>query len=76
MANLRGIATKLQTALCQKGVYIKINQMQAYSESYERMVTKYIMVLIDKKTGKNTTILETYKLIDVVQRLADMYGGG
>lgn len=76
MANLRGIATKLQTALCQRGVYIKINQMQAYSESYERMVTKYIMVLIDKKTGKNTTILETYKLIDVVQRLADMYGGG
>ena len=76
MANLRGIATKLQTALCQRGIYIKINQMQAYSESYERMVTKYIMVLIDKETGENTTILETYKLIDIVQRLADMYGGG
>lgn len=33
--NLRKVATKLQTALCQKGRFIKLNQMQAYSEKRE-----------------------------------------
>lgn len=78
MANLRGIAAKLQTALCQKGVYVKINQIQTYSEKSERMVTKYMLIQTERIAGrnKNTTILETYQLAEVVKRLADMYGGG
>lgn len=78
MANLRGIAAKLQTALCRKGIYVKINQIQTYSEKSERMVTKYMLIQTERISGrnKNTTILETYQLAEVVKRLADMYGGG
>lgn len=68
--NLRRTIYKLQTALCQKGVYVKINQTQHYSEKSERMVTKYIV-----KIGKDT-ILETYQQAEVVKALAEMYGGG
>lgn len=78
MANLRGMAVKLQTALCQKGIFVKINQVQAYSKKSERMVTKYMLIKTEKIAGrnKNTTILETYRLAEVVKCLADMYGGG
>lgn len=78
MANLRGIAAKLQTALCHKGVYVKINQIQTYSEKSERMVTKYMLIQTERIAGrnKNTTILETYQLTEVVKCLANMYGNG
>nr|DAH99029.1 MAG TPA: hypothetical protein [Caudoviricetes sp.] len=78
MANLRGIAAKLQTALCRKGIYVKINQIQTYSEKSERMVTKYMLIQTERIAGrnKNTTILETYQFAEVVKCLADMYGGG
>lgn len=78
MANLRGIAAKLQTALCRKGIYVKINQIQTYSEKSERMVTKYMLIKTEKIAGrnKNTTILETYQLAEVVKCLAGIYGGG
>ena len=80
MANLRGIAARLQTALCKKGIFVKINQVQAYSEKSERMVTKYMLIRTEKVNGrnKNTTILETYRLAEAVKLLADMYedGGG
>lgn len=66
--NIRRTMYKLQTALCQKGVFVKINQQQHYSERSERMVTKYIL-----KNGKET-ILETYQQADVVKALAEMYG--
>ena len=77
MANLRGMAAKLQTAICQKGVYVKINQVQSYSEENERMVTKYMLIKNEKSEGKsrNETIIETYRLVDVVKCLAAMYGG-
>lgn len=78
--NLRRTANKLQTALCMKGRYIKINQYQSYSPKAERMVTKF--VLTEKRTiescgikkEKNVTILETYSMADVVKRLARIYG--
>lgn len=75
---LKRLAYKLQTALCQKGRYIRINQFQSYSEKTERMVTKY--VLTEKRTlengkRKNVTILETYQMADIVKTLAEMYGG-
>lgn len=79
MASLRQLARKLQTALCKKGRYIKLNQYQSYSEKQERMVTKYVLQETrDLPNGKkkNVTILETYQLADVVQKLAAIYGGG
>lgn len=60
---------KLQTALCQKGVFVKINQQQNYSKKTKRMVTKYVL-----KNGKDI-ILETYQQADVVKKLAELYGG-
>lgn len=75
--NIKRIAYKLQTALCQKGRYIRINQYQSYSDKAERMVTKY--VLTEKRTlengkRKNVTILETYQMADIVKTLAELYG--
>lgn len=74
--NIKRLAYKLQTALCQKGRYIKINQYQSYSTKAERMVTKY--VLSEKKTvngkHKDFIILETYRMPDIVKTLAEMYG--
>lgn len=75
--NLRRVANKLQLALCQKGKHVKINQYQSYSEKSERMVTKF--VLVEKRETpmgrkKDFTILETYRLDEVVKELARMYG--
>lgn len=78
MASMRQLAHKLQTALCQKGRYIKINQYQAYSERKGRMVTKYVLqeTRTTEKAGRKTfTILESYQLADVVKKLAALYGG-
>lgn len=77
--NLRRLAHKLQTALCLKGQHIKINQVQAYSQKAKRMVTKYVVIRTEEMTDgrrKNTTLLETYQLADVVKSLAELYGGG
>lgn len=79
MASLRQVSRKLQTALCQQGRYIKINQHQAYSPRQERMVTKYVLQETrETPTGrrKSFTILETYQLADVVKKLAAIYNGG
>lgn len=78
--NLRRIASKLQTALCTKGRYIRINQYQSYSPKAERMVTKFVLTekqeveLHGRKKIKNVTILETYSMADVVKELARIYG--
>lgn len=77
--NLRRLTNKLQMALCKKGRFIKVNQMQAYSPKAERMVTKFV-VTEKQKTPigkmKTVTLLETYQLADVVKFLAEEYGGG
>ena len=44
MANLRGKMKKLQTALVKRGMIIKINQRQFYSEDQNRMITSYSIV--------------------------------
>lgn len=77
--NLTKTMYKLQTALCQRGVLIKINQVQSYSEKIGRMVTKF--VLQEKQTmengkTKNVTILETWQKPEVVKFLAEMLNGG
>ena len=73
--NIIRLAYKLQTALCQKGRFVKINQYQSYSARAERMVTKYV-VCEKKKTPqgkmKDFVILESYQMADVVKRLAEM----
>lgn len=78
MAKLKSIANKLQKALTMNGRYITINQNQFYSEKLEKMCTKYVLkekMEIDGKT-KDMTLLETFRLVDVVNFLADLLNGG
>lgn len=78
MAKLKSIANKLQKALTMNGRYIAINQNQFYSEKLEKMCTKYVlkekMEIGDKM--QNVTLLETFRLVDVVNFLADLLNGG
>ena len=78
MAKLKSIANKLQKALTMNGRYITINQNQFYSEKLEKMCTKYVLkekAGIDGET-KNVTLLETFRMVDVVNFLADLLNGG
>ena len=78
MAKLKSIANKLQKALAMNGRYITINQNQFYSEKLEKMCTKYVLkekAEIDGKP-KNVTLLETFRMVDVVNFLADLLNGG
>ena len=78
MAKLKSIANKLQKALTMNGRYITINQNQFYSEKLEKMCTKYVLkekTEIDGET-KNVTLLETFRMVDVVNFLADLLNGG
>lgn len=78
MAKLKSIANKLQKALTTNGRYITINQNQFYSEKLEKMCTKYVLkekMEIDDKM-QNVTLLETFRLVDVVNFLADLLNGG
>ena len=78
MAKLKSIANKLQKALTLNGRYITINQNQFYSEKLEKMCTKYVLkekMEIDDKV-QNVTLLETFRVVDVVNFLADLLNGG
>lgn len=78
MAKLKSIANKLQKALTLNGRYITINQNQFYSEKLEKMCTKYVLkekIEIDEKM-QNVTLLETFRIVDVVNFLADLLNGG
>lgn len=75
--NIKKLAYKLQTALCQKGIYIKINQYQSYSDRTKRMVTKYVLTekrTFEDGTHKDVPILETYQMADIIKKLAELYG--
>ena len=76
--NLNALARKLQKALCLKGRYIKINQIQFYSELSNKITTKYILKETVEEDGKRKeqVIIETFRLIDIVRVLADMFDGG
>lgn len=76
--SLKSIAYKLQKALTFKGRYITINQNQFYSEALEKMSTKYVLKEKIEKDGKTKyeTRLETFRLIDVVNYLADILKEG
>lgn len=78
MAKLKSIANKLQKALTMNGRYITINQNQFYSEKLEKMCTKYVLkekVEIGCEV-QNVTLLETFRMVDVVNFLADLLNGG
>ena len=78
MAKLKSIANKLQKALTMNGRYITIIQNQFYSEKLEKMCTKYVLkekMEIDNKV-QNVTLLETFRMVDVVNFLADLLNGG
>lgn len=77
--NLKGIAYKLQKALCLRGRYIRINQVQFYSSELCKMSTKFVLkekIFDEEGKEKDFTLLETFKLIDVVNFLAEELGGG
>lgn len=78
MAKLKSIANKLQKALTMNGRYITINQNQFYSEKLEKMCTKYVLKEKEEIDGetKNVTLLETFRMVDVVNFLADLLNGG
>ena len=78
MAKLKSIANKLQKALTMNGQYITINQNQFYSEKLEKMCTKYVLKERMEIDGKmqNVTLLETFRMADVVNFLADLLNGG
>lgn len=70
--NAKRLMYKLQTALCAKGVRVKINQRQHWSDYAGKMVTRYVVQ--DDCGGK--PIIETYKAHEVVIALAEMLNGG
>ena len=81
--NLNALAKKLQMALVSKGVHVRINQYQRYSDKAERMVTRFVvtkpMYVEREKKWKNVTICESYQMVDVVKKLASLLkddGGG
>lgn len=72
--NLKRLMYKMQTALLCKGIRVKINQFQSYSEQSKRMITKYVLT-VPKQEGdkvKNEKLLESYRLSEVVQKLAEL----
>lgn len=74
--NIRRTMYKLQSALVQKGIRIKIDQRQVWSEKHQRMNTKYVLstlVMVDGKL-KTKTLLETYQPSEAVKVLAELYG--
>ena len=78
MAKLKSIANKLQKALTLNGRYITINQNQFYSEKLEKMCIRYVLkekMEIDDKM-QNVTLLETFRMVDVVNFIADLLNGG
>ena len=78
MAKLKSIANKLQKALTMNGRYITINQNQFYSEKLEKMCTKYVLKEKAEIDGEvqSVTLLETFRMVDVVNFLADLLNGG
>lgn len=81
MANLKGKVKKLQTAIVQRGLIIKINQNQYYSKDQKRMITMYRILTPVYTFKKNRQewkmedfeILKTASITDVIFCLIDIY---
>lgn len=81
LANLKGKVKKLQTAIVQRGLIIKINQNQFYSKDQKRMITMYRILTPVYTFKKNRQewkmedfeILKTASITDVIFCLIDIY---
>lgn len=81
MANLRGKMKKLQTAIIKRGMVVKINQNQFYSEDQNRMITSYRIITpiesynLGKKEWKTKDyeVLKTCSMVEVIYCLLDIY---
>ena len=80
MANLNSIAKKLQKAILQKGLVIKMGTSQFYSVEQNRLITMYILstrVLKRKKNGEwkyyDYEIIRTASQIEIVNCLNDIW---
>lgn len=81
MANLKGKVKKLQTAIVQRGLIIKINQNQLYSEDQKRMITIYRIITPVYTFKKNRQewktedyeILKTASIPEVIFCLLEIY---
>lgn len=80
MANLNRIAKKLQKAILQKGLVIKMWTSQFYSAEQNRLITMYILstrVLERKKNGEwkyyDYELIRTASQIEIVNCLNDIW---
>ena len=80
MAKLNGIARKLQKAILQKDLVIRMGTSQFYSVEQKRLITVYILstrIMERKKNGgwKDTDleILRTASLLEIVNCLNDIW---
>ena len=79
--NLKGKMKKLQTAIIQTGLVIKINQRQFFSDDQKRVITSYsictpITYYAERKGEWKVTdfeILKTYSMPEVIFCLLDIY---
>ena len=73
--NIGALIRKLQLALLQKNIEMRINTKQFYSEKNNKMATKYSITTPQKvkKKIKNVTVYEGYSKIGVLKYLADTY---
>ena len=78
--NLRKTAKRLQMALCHRGRYIRINQIQYYSSKTETIGTIYQVceTVFDEERGKKRreVYCESPRMADVVEVLLSLYKGG
>ena len=77
MANLRGKMKKLQTAIIKRGMVVKINQNQFYSEDQNRMITSYRIITpvecYNQGKTKDYEVLKTCSMVEVIYCLLDIY---
>lgn len=79
--NLKGRLKQLQTAIIKKGIVIKIDSNQFYSEDQKRCITSYrVLTPISKYNKskdaweiKDLEILKTSSVPEVILCLADIY---
>ena len=78
--DLRGKMKKLQRAIVNTGLVIKINQNQFYSPEQKRMITSYQIctpIYYKSRNGqwktKDYEIIKTCSVPDVIFCLADIY---
>lgn len=80
MAKLNSIARKLQKAILQKGLVIRMGTSQFYSVEQKRLITVYILstrIMERKKNGEwkdtDLEILRTASLLEIVNCLNDIW---